>query len=98
MTYTLAEQETTVTVSRADDLVHVYTTNPAHIRSMSKDERFTVGEVGHDGVGDFGRFTIPAENWHPVRGAKSRRTLTDEQKAAAADRLTAARAARKVER
>lgn len=88
---TLDEQETTVTYVRSDDVVRVYTANPAHLRRLRKDDRAT--EI--DGGGDWGNFTIPTAMYDPMRGFKSRRKpLTPEQREQAAQRLTAARNSR----
>lgn len=84
---TLDEQETTVSRNRGDDRVRIWSNVAADVRAMLKDERFTL--EGYDGHGAF--FTIPVSEWNPVRGAKRRRNMTNEQKQAAADRLRKAR-------
>lgn len=85
------ERETVVTTSDGDDLVRVWTAQRTVITRISRDSRFTiVGSGEHDGS-RWVSATIPAEKWNPVTGAKRTRTMTDEQKAAAAERLRAAR-------
>lgn len=85
------ERETTVTTSDGDDLVRVWTAQRTVITRISRDSRFTIVDSGeHDGS-RWVSATIPAEKWNPVTGAKRTRTMTDEQKAAAAERLRAAR-------
>jgi hypothetical protein len=86
MSYTLSEQETTVTVDRDERLVRVFTTIPAHIRRLSKDDRYTTVQVGNDGIGDFGRFTTTSD-WNPISGTKRVRVLTSEQRQEIADRF-----------
>jgi hypothetical protein len=85
------EQETTVTAIRAEGLVYIYTANPVHLRRLRKDDRAT--EVA--GGDDWGRFTLPASAFDPLKGFKRKgRVMTEDEKAAAGERLAAARAAR----
>lgn len=85
------ERETIVTTSDGDDLVRVWTAQRTVITRISKDPRFTIVDSGeHEGT-RWVSATIPAEKWNPVTGAKRNRTMTDEQKKAAAERLRAAR-------
>lgn len=87
------ERETVVTTSDGDDLVRVWTAQRTVITRISRDDRFTIVDSGeHEGT-RWVSATIPAEKWNPVTGAKRTRTMTDEQKKAAADRLRAAREA-----
>lgn len=80
---TLDEQETIINHTRSDAAVSIYTTNPAHMRRIRKDDRFTVtrehleaGEVvGLDA-------TIPADQFNPLGGIKRRvKPLSDAQRA-----------------
>lgn len=85
------ERETVVTTSDGDDLVRIWTAQRTVITRINRDSRFTVVDSGeHDGS-RWVSATIPAEKWSPVTGVKRTRTMTDEQKAAAAERLRAAR-------
>lgn len=87
----MIEQETTVTGVRGDGLVYVYTTNPVHLRRLRKDDRATEIMGGYD----WGNFTIPAEAFDPLKGFRRKgRVMSDEERAAASDRLARARAAR----
>jgi hypothetical protein len=86
-----AEQETTVSAGRDDDMVHIYTSNVVHLRRLRKDARFT--EVRGDEEQGF--FMIPADLFDPIRGLRRKRApMTDEQRAEASARLAAAREAR----
>lgn len=87
------ERETVITASDGDDLVRVWTAQRTVITRISRDSRFTIVDSGeHEGT-RWVSATIPADKWNPVTGAKRNRTMTDEQKKAAADRLRAAREA-----
>jgi hypothetical protein len=86
-----AEQETTVSAGRDDDMVHIYTSNVVHLRRMRKDSRF----VEVSGTDEDGFFTIPADLFDPLRGLRRKgRILTDEQRSEASARLAKAREAR----
>lgn len=87
------EQETIVNYSRADDTVAIYTTNPAHMRRLRKDDRFTITrEHREDGVTVGLDATIPADQFNPLGGVKRRsKPLTDAQRAALSERLHAVR-------
>lgn len=83
-----AEQETTVSAGRDDELVLVWTNNTVHLRKLRNDSRAT--ELWGDE--ECGQFTIPAAQFDPLKGFKRKgRVMTDEERAAAADRLRAAR-------
>lgn len=85
---TLDEQETTVTYVRSDDVVRVYTSNPAHLRKLRADDRAT--EVRGDV--DWAEFTISSKDFNPLTGFKRKsKPLTGEQKAALAERFAKAR-------
>jgi hypothetical protein len=87
----IIEQETTVAAGRDDAVVYIYTTVPKHLRRLRADKRATERNGGED----WGSFTIPADQFDPLRGFKrQRQPLTAEQREAAGDRLRLARAAR----
>lgn len=92
MTLSLAEQETTVSYVRGDDLVQIYTAVPAHVRRLSEDARFTKVKSEFEGDHEIATFTIPRTEWNPVSGAKRRRDLTDEQREELARRFAESRA------
>jgi hypothetical protein len=85
-----SEQETTVTAGRDESHVYVWTNNPVHLRRLRKDSRATetAGDTGS------GHFTIPSESFDPLKGfRRTRRPMTDDERAAASARLAAARQA-----
>lgn len=88
------ELETTITYTSADASVHIFTCRAPDYRKLAKDPRFYCVRQGNyeDGT-TWGEFTIPIEQWNPIRGAKRASNLSDEQRQAAADRLRAARSA-----
>jgi hypothetical protein len=88
---TRAEQETTVTASKTDAVVYVWTSDPVHLRRLRKDARAT--ELAGDD--EWGRFTIPADQFDPLKGFRRQgRVLTEQERAVATERLAAARASR----
>ena len=85
------EQETHVSAPKVGGVTYFYTTDPVHLRKLRKDPRVTERSGGED----WGNFAIPSDQYDPLKGFKrAPRRLTDEQRAAAADRLAAARAQR----
>lgn len=74
----LEEQETIIRISPSDDTVHIWTNYPTHYRHFDKDARYTLIDVSPDGA----RFEIPRSEYNPVKGAKNRMNLTEEQRAA----------------
>lgn len=81
------ERETTVTMSDGDPLVRIWTCQrPTITRLRKKPEAFLEVASGHDGIREWAEFTIPAERFNLARGAKGRRTLTEEQREQLADR------------
>lgn len=84
-----AEQETTVSAGRDENVVRIWSNNPVHVRRLRKDPR----AVQTDGDEFGGHFEIPAAAFDPLRGfRRAPRVMTDEQRAAAAERLARARA------
>ena len=91
---TKGEQETVVTIDREDNVAHIYSNNPAHVRRMLKDDRLTVVDTGEDEIsGLWGNFRSEPGDWNPVTGLKRKRNLSDEQRQAMADRLRTRREA-----
>jgi hypothetical protein len=91
----LDEQETTVTQLRNGD-TRVWTANPVHIRALNKrveEGRASRERQWHvDGVVEAAEYVIPNAEFDPLKGFKTKRKpLTEDQRAALADRLTAAR-------
>lgn len=91
MSWTYEEQETIIAMSRADKVVRIYSAIPKHIKALRANPTVTEVSVhtseGHEEV----EFTVPVDRWSPTGGVKRSRTLTDEQRAAMADRLRKAR-------
>lgn len=83
------EQETTVTVGRDDSVVRIWSNHLPHVRKLRKNPRVT--QVSGDDTEGF--FEIAATDYDPLVGFRRKSTLTDEQRAAAAARLAAARKA-----
>lgn len=81
------ERETTVTMSDGDPLVRIWSCQrPTITRLRKKREVFKEIASGHDGTREWAEFTIPAERFNLARGAKGRRTLTEEQREQLAER------------
>ena len=90
----LEEQETTVNIypSQIQDFAEIYSSIPATIKKLRKFAEENPDEVKiqkEDGVGLFAQ--VPAK-WVQIRKPKQM-NLTDEQRAAAAERLRNARVA-----
>lgn len=82
------EQETTVTAGRDDSVVRIWSNHLPHVRKLRKDKR-VVQKSGDDTEG---HFEIAASDYDPLVGFRRKgRKLTDEQRAAAAERLANAR-------
>lgn len=64
------------------------------ITKFRKDDRFTETAAGtHLDGSAWAEFTIPADRWNPASGAKRSRNLSEEQRAAVAERLKKGREA-----
>lgn len=82
----MAEQETTVTVNRAEEWVHIWTNIPKDARRLEKDSRVVKDSSNPEGVGGF--YRVPVADFNVVGGLKRRsKPMTEEQRAAAAERL-----------
>lgn len=81
------ERETTVTMSDGDPLVRIWSCQrPTITRLRKKPGAFKEIASGYDGTREWAEFTIPAERFNLARGAKGRRTLTEEQREQLAER------------
>ena len=89
-----AERETTVTATDADDTVRIWTCQKRYLGRLRRHPSFTEVATGFHGSTEWAEFTIPASEWNPATGAKRKVTMTDERKAALADRMRSAREAR----
>ncbi len=86
------ERETTVTVTDADAVVRVWSNRRRDVSKLRKHPLFQVENSGFDGSTEWVEGTIPSDKWNPVTGIKRKaRQLTDEQRAAAGERLRRAR-------
>lgn len=82
------EHETIVSSVRSDELVNIYSSNPAHIRKIKSDDRFTVTrEDIEDGKIVAVHATIPQDSYNVLGGIRRKRNLTPEQRQALSDRL-----------
>ena len=88
-----AERETTVTITDADDVVRIWTAQRRYLGRLRRHPSYTEVKSGTHGGTEWAEFTIPARDWNPATGAKRKSNMTDEQKAALAERLRAVRAA-----
>ena len=87
-----SEQETTVTAGRDEEWVSIWTNNPVHARRLDKDPRAEKTKEGPDEFG--GWYRIRSTDFDPLKGfRRAGRTLTPEQRTAAAERLANARKA-----
>ncbi len=83
-----SEQETTVTSGRDEPFVYIWSNNLVHVRRLRKDAR--VAQIDGDDTG--GHFKVPSGLFDPLKGfRRTRRPMTDAEREAAADRLSAAR-------
>lgn len=85
---TMAEQETTITVTRDDAVAYIYSANPYHVAKLRKDKRV----VETKGGDDWGQFEVPMEHIDVLRSIKPpKRKMSDEAKAKLVARLAEAR-------
>lgn len=88
---TLDEQETTITFGRNEPVARIYTSDFRHLRKLRDDDRATEVRGGED----WAEFTVPMEQVNPLKFFKAaRKPMTDEQRAAAAERLAKIRSNR----
>ena len=89
-----AERETIINMNDADETVHVWTAQRKVITKLRRNDAFTeVGQGTYEGT-EWARFTIPVSRWNPASGVKRVMNLTEEQRAARAERFALARGAR----
>lgn len=93
MTLNKYEQETTVIGNRMDDFVQIYSANPAHLRKMRNDDRFT--EIQTDPDGESASFSISVKDFNPMTGLRRRRKeMSPEKRAALAAQMASMRESR----
>ena len=89
------ERETVVNASDGDEAVRIWTAQRRYITRLRRHPGVTEVASGMHGSTPWAEFTIPAKLWNPVSGIKARRKqMTEEQRAAAAQRLAKARSIR----
>lgn len=81
------ESETTINICLADDVVHIWSNIPKHVRAMRREPRYT--QI--DGDEASGSFTVPVRDYRPLALKRRASTLTDVQRQALADRLRVSR-------
>lgn len=89
-----SERETVITTTDDANEVRIWTAQRRHIGRLRRHPAYVeVAHGTHEGT-EWAEFTIAAELWNPATGAKrARKPLTDEQRAAAGERLRKAREA-----
>jgi len=86
------ERETTIISTDGDDLVTIWTAQRRHITKLRRNSNFTETKSGFHGTSEWAEFTIPAERWNPVTGAKrAAPAQTPEQRERSLAALKAAR-------
>ncbi|WP_029090077.1 hypothetical protein [Brevibacterium album] len=91
MSLSAPERETVVSVSDADERVRIWTAQRRHINKLRKSPKAVeVASGQHDGS-EWAAFEVDADQWSPASGIRRTRNLTDEQRAAARERLARAR-------
>lgn len=81
------ERETTVVTSDDDPNVMIWTAQRPYITRLRKAQDATEVRSGFIGTSEWAEFVIPRERWNPVSGIKRRVNMTEEKRAALADRL-----------
>ena len=87
----LEEQETTININAAEDVVHVWTNIPRDLRTLRSCRDFTERRAGRykDGT-EWGEYILPADKLASLRSLVRRtHQMSDEQKAANTARLAA---------
>lgn len=89
------ERETIVNANDEDETVRIWTAQRRHITRLRRHPGATEVASGSHGKTPWAEFTIPAKLWNPVTGIKRRSAgLSEEQRAAAVQRLAQARSSR----
>lgn len=89
------ERETIIRISDGDGPVRIDTTRRVDITALRKKPDATETGSGFHGTTAWATFTIPKNRWSTGRGVKSQpREMTEEQRAALADRLRRTKEAR----
>lgn len=87
------ERQTVATTSDADDVLFITTSQRRVITRLRKAPGVKIIRELHDDEGGIWlEAELPITAWDPVSGVKRHRNISPEAKAAAAERLAAARA------
>lgn len=92
----LACQETVITLARTDSVVRIYTADTRHLRRLRKiaeAHKDSVREVR--GTGEDAEFEVSAELFHLFSAFRKKRTVSEAERSARAERLAAARELRR---
>lgn len=90
-----AEQETTLTVVRADEVAHIYSNDPRHLRRLRKLAALEDYVTEVRGGDDWGEFRVSVENFNPLMAIRRKRPRSAAQLEASrrnGERLAAAKA------
>ena len=88
------ERETVINTTDADNQVHIWTAQRPYITRLRRHPKVVQLATGYIGSTEWAQFSIPRDQWNPVSGVKRSRTLSDNEKKAAAKRLAQVRQAR----
>ena len=81
---TMHEQETTITSTRGDEWVYIFTANPFHIAKLDKDDRAICTNRSSDPDEPWANYKVPVKHWNPLGGFKRR--VSEEQRRAMSER------------
>lgn len=81
---TMYEQETTVTSTRGDEWVFIYTANPFHIAKLDAEDRAEATSRSTDPDEPWANYRVRSSDWNPLGGFKRR--LSEEQRQALSER------------
>lgn len=92
----LEAQETTITLARTEPIVRIYTADTRHLRLFRKlaiAHKDSVREVR--GTGEDAEFEVSADFFHLRSSFRKKRTVSEAERSARAERLAAARELRR---
>lgn len=80
------ERETTIVACDGDEFVRIDSSRRKDITALRKRQNVTEVAAGFHGGTEWARFLVPAHLFDVARGVRIPRTLSDEQRAALAER------------
>lgn len=85
-----SERETSIAYTDADEYVRIYSCIRKDITAMKKKEQFKLHQEGvyEDGT-PWATFHVPRDKFDVARAAKTTRSMTEDQRKAASDRMAA---------